>query len=157
MKKQFLLLCLPALLLGCATYKTKYTGDNQVPDRPPAKEVAHTFYLIGDAGLSPTGTMNPALKAFQARLAKADSNSTAIFLGDNIYPAGLPDPRDSTQAYLQAKNNLDAQLQTLAGFPGRPLFIPGNHDWYNRGPQRPGKGGGIYKGCPWRQGCFYAR
>ena len=135
MKKQFLLLCLPSLLLGCATYKTKYTGDNQVPDRPPAKEVAHTFYLIGDAGLSPKGTMNPALKAFQARLAKADSNSTAIFLGDNIYPAGLPDPGDSTQAYLQAKNNLDAQLQALTGFPGRPLFIPGNHDWYNEGPK----------------------
>ncbi|HAI36641.1 MAG TPA: phosphoesterase, partial [Maribacter sp.] len=49
------------------------------------------------------------------------------------YPAGLPDPKDSTQAYIEAKNHLDAQIKTLENFKGRPLFIPGNHDWYTEG------------------------
>ncbi len=121
------------LITGCATISTKYVDDKFAVDVTESKEISHTFYLIGDAGLSPIGGMNPALRIFKAKLDKADKNSTAIFLGDNIYPAGLPDPKDSTIAYLEAKNHLDAQLKTLDNFKGRPLFIPGNHDWYTEG------------------------
>ena len=60
-------------------------------------------------------------------------NSTAIFLGDNIYPAGFASKKNSSEAYFEAKNNIDAQLATLENFKGRPLFIPGNHDWYSEG------------------------
>ncbi|WP_273568205.1 metallophosphoesterase [Maribacter halichondriae] len=97
------------------------------------KKISHTFYLIGDAGLSPMGGMNPALKIFKKRLDHANENSTAIFLGDNIYPSGLPDPKDSTIVYRTAKSHLDAQLNTLENFKGHPFFIPGNHDWYTEG------------------------
>ena len=133
MPKHFALIALAALLFtACATYKTKYKeGDGS--DFKPNREVSHTFYLIGDAGLSPMNDMNKALKIFKKRLDQADENSTALFLGDNIYPAGLPDPKDSTAAYLKAKNDLDAQLKTLENFKGKPLFIPGNHDWYTEG------------------------
>ena len=118
---------------SCATYKPKYAKEMDMNDIPASKEVTHTFYLIGDAGKSPMGEMNPALKLFKKRLDNAKENSTAIFLGDNIYPAGMPDRKGSTQAYLAAKNNIDAQLNTLDNFKGRPIFIPGNHDWYNQG------------------------
>ncbi|MGB5437470.1 MAG: metallophosphoesterase, partial [Maribacter sp.] len=118
---------------SCATYKTKYAVETESKDVPTTKSVSHTFYLIGDAGKSPMGDMNPALKGFKERLDQADENSTAIFLGDNIYPAGMPDKKDSTAAYISAKNNITAQLQTLENFKGRPIFIPGNHDWYNEG------------------------
>ncbi len=121
------------LITGCATISTKYADDKFAVDVAESKEISHTFYLIGDAGLSPLGGMNPALRIFKEKLDKAEKNSTAIFLGDNIYPAGLPDPKDSTIAYLEAKNHLDAQLKTLDNFKGRPLFIPGNHDWYTEG------------------------
>tara|TARA_R110002051_G_scaffold143507_6_gene216506 strand:+ start:15460 stop:19176 length:3717 start_codon:yes stop_codon:yes gene_type:complete len=121
------------LITSCATYTTKYADENYANDVNEAREISHTFYLIGDAGLSPMGGMNPALKIFKDKLDKAGKNSTAIFLGDNIYPAGLPDPKDSTIAYNTAKNHLDAQLKTLVNFKGRPLFIPGNHDWYTEG------------------------
>ena len=133
-QKHFLLIASIFLLFtGCATIKTKYIDTASVEDRESDKEVAHTFYLIGDAGLSPMGEMNTVLKIFKNKLEKADKNSTAIFLGDNIYPAGLPDPKDSTVAYRTAKNHLDAQLKTLEEFKGKPLFIPGNHDWYTEG------------------------
>ncbi|SDL70462.1 metallophosphoesterase [Kriegella aquimaris] len=133
-QKHFLLIASFFLLLsGCATMNTKYADSEGEKDKKSDKEVAHTFYLIGDAGLSPIGGMNAALKIFKNKLEKADKNSTAIFLGDNIYPAGLPDPKDSTVAYRIAKNHLDAQITTLEKFKGKPLFIPGNHDWYTEG------------------------
>jgi hypothetical protein len=77
--------------------------------------------------------MKDALKLFKRKLDSADENSTVIFLGDNIYPAGMPDPIDSTEAYFKAKNDIDAQLKTLENFKGKPIFIPGNHDWYTEG------------------------
>jgi hypothetical protein len=133
MKKYYAYILIFLFITGCATYDTKYVDEQHAIDVNVTKEISHTFYLIGDAGLSPMGGMNPALKIFKDKLDKAAENSTAIFLGDNIYPAGLPDPKDSTVAYLTAKNHLDAQLKTLDNFKGRPLFIPGNHDWYTEG------------------------
>ncbi len=133
MRKHLLPLILAILVAGCATYKPKYLSDEGREDVPTSKEIEHTYYLIGDAGLSPLGGQNEALKAFENRLEKANKNSTAIFLGDNIYPAGLPDKKDSTVAYILAKSHLDAQIQTVENFKGRPLFIPGNHDWYTEG------------------------
>ncbi|QCW98631.1 phosphoesterase [Aggregatimonas sangjinii] len=131
--KHFILIVLLALFTGCATYKSKYLDTANADDAPTTKEVSHTFYLVGDAGLSPFGGMNKALTIFKDRLDKADENSTAIFLGDNIYPAGMPDKKDSTAAYVNAKNDLDAQLKTLENYKGKPFFIPGNHDWYTEG------------------------
>ena len=133
MKKYYIYLLLLIFLTGCATYKSKYVDEKEAKDISSDKEVAHTFYLIGDAGLSPIGGMNAALKIFKERLANADENSTAIFLGDNIYPAGLPNPKDAKIAYKKAKSHLDAQLKTLEHFEGKPIFIPGNHDWYAQG------------------------
>lgn len=132
-RKHFSIIALAVLFIGCATYTTKYEDKKDAVDVSVKKEVLHTFYLIGDAGLSPMGGMNPALKIFKNRLDTADKNSTAIFLGDNIYPAGLPDSKDSTVAFRIAKNHLDAQLNTLDDFKGHPIFIPGNHDWYTEG------------------------
>ncbi|WP_313784004.1 metallophosphoesterase [Flagellimonas profundi] len=133
MKKHYLLLFLMVLASGCATYETKYAKPFSIYPASDDREVEHTFYLIGDAGKSPMGDLNPTLKAFKNVLDDADANSTVIFLGDNIYPAGLPDKKDSTIAYLEAKNHLDAQLSTLKHFKGKKLFIPGNHDWYTDG------------------------
>lgn len=133
MKKYYAVIILLVFITSCATYKTKYLDTKPATDVRTDKEIAHTFYLIGDAGLSPIGGMNPALKIFKQKLDLANKNSTAIFLGDNIYPAGLPNPKDSKAAYREAKSHLDAQLKTLQNFKGTPLFIPGNHDWYAEG------------------------
>lgn len=133
MKKYYFALTVALIFSSCATYTSKFLVDAPQEDSANDKQVVHTVYLIGDAGLSPENAMNPPLKSFQSALNKADKNSTAIFLGDNIYPAGLPDKKDSTRAFRTAKSHLDAQLKTLDNFEGRPLFIPGNHDWYNEG------------------------
>ncbi len=126
-----------ALLLtgleSCATYAPKYADAQMLRSSPMPGEVRHRVFLIGDAGLSPRDSMNPVLQRFRDRLSGASENSTALFLGDNIYPAGLPDPKKDPEGYYMARSNLDAQLNTLEDFEGRPVFIPGNHDWYSNG------------------------
>ena len=97
MKKHYFILFLWVLAMGCATYETKYAEPFSVYNVLDEKEVEHTFYLIGDAGKSPIGDLNPTLKAFKKVLDQANANSTALFLGDNIYPAGLPDKKDSCE------------------------------------------------------------
>lgn len=133
MKKYYLIVPCISLLVGCATYSTKYAEPGTIAPIAGNGEVLHTFYLIGDAGLSPMDSLNPALQIFKGKLQNATKNSTALFLGDNVYPAGLPSKKDSSEAYILAKNHLDAQLKAVDGFKGQPIFIPGNHDWYNEG------------------------
>lgn len=133
MKKYYLVVISILFLTSCATYVPKYKNKGQQVETKTTKEISHTFYLIGDAGLSPMGEMNPVLKAFNKKLKRADANSTAIFLGDNIYPAGFADKKENPKEHKEAKNHLDAQLQSLEGFKGKPMFIPGNHDWYTDG------------------------
>ena len=116
------------LLNACATYTTQIKNKNfstQFPD----KEIDHTFYLIGDAGNSAIGTSSIALQSFKKELSIAKENSTAIFLGDNIYEKGLPKKSHENRAY--AEHQLNVQTDVVKDFKGKTIFIPGNHDWYS--------------------------
>ena len=126
--KYFIILFLFILPSACATYNTQIKNNNfstQFPD----KEIDHTFYLIGDAGNSAIGTSTIALQSFKQNLSKASKNSTAIFLGDNIYPKGLPKKGHKNRAF--AEHQLDIQTEAVQNFKGETIFIPGNHDWYS--------------------------
>ncbi|MEJ2583848.1 MAG: metallophosphoesterase [Robiginitalea sp.] len=127
------LILLFVMMGACATYAPKYQDAELSVEVRDTLPVSHTFYLIGDAGLSPADSLNPVLLRLRDRLVMAQENSTVIFLGDNVYPSGLPGPKKSPKAYREAQSNLDAQLKTLENFKGRPVFIPGNHDWYSKG------------------------
>lgn len=83
-----------------------------------SQQVVHTVYLIGDAGKNTSA--NKTLLALQSELEK-ETTGTVIFLGDNIYPAGLVSKKDEAK--------LLAQLQSVSSFPGNVMVIPGNHDW----------------------------
>jgi hypothetical protein len=114
---------------SCATFKAQYAKDVVQSPTPSDKELMHSFYLIGDAGNSELGTSSEALKAFKTALLKADKNSTAIFLGDNIYEKGLP--KKSSEDYELAKHRIKIQTEAVKDFKGQTVFIPGNHDWYS--------------------------
>lgn len=89
-------------------------------------KVNHVVYLIGDAGEidipQPT-----SLNLLAAQLKNESAKSTVIFLGDNIYPRGLP-PLESPERD-EAEESLNAQLNVIKDHKGTALFIPGNHDW----------------------------
>ncbi|MEO1434472.1 MAG: metallophosphoesterase, partial [Bacteroidota bacterium] len=95
--------------------------------------VVHTIYLIGDAGEPELDPLEPALASLQTHLEASDEHSTVVFLGDNIYPVGLPvhDPEEGekSEERLIAEAKLKAQLDILKDFKGQPFFIAGNHDW----------------------------
>ena len=53
-----------------------------------------------------------------------------VFLGDNVYPAGIPE--EGRAEYADARRRLADQVNTIpAGVRG--VFIPGNHDWAQSG------------------------
>jgi len=54
------------------------------------QDIAHTLYLLGDTGLPHTDRPDALFSFLKAKLKVASSNTTVVFLGDNIYPNGLP-------------------------------------------------------------------
>ncbi|MFN6944134.1 MAG: metallophosphoesterase [Cytophagaceae bacterium] len=92
----------------------------------PDAEVFHSIYLIGDAGEPQLGQQEPVLQLLRQHL-EGDSNSSVIFLGDNIYRRGLPAEGASNRE--QAEQRLTEQLLILENYKGRPFFVSGNHDW----------------------------
>ncbi|NUQ25577.1 MAG: metallophosphoesterase [Saprospiraceae bacterium] len=127
------LLAAMVILSACGDYRLHLSKNATKPESvqlPPESEVAHTIYLIGDAGYSPENGTAAPLAALQHHLDKAPANSSVIFLGDNIYPSGLPPRKADDRA--EAEHNLLTQLDILKNYKGQPYFIPGNHDWrYN--------------------------
>ena len=113
---------------SCATYKPQYK-DSVTQSEAPDKDLVHSFYLIGDAGNADLGQSTEALKAFKEALTKASKNSTAIFLGDNIYEKGFL--KKSDPEYELAKHRIKIQTEAVKDFKGKTVFIPGNHDWYS--------------------------
>ncbi|MFI0430356.1 metallophosphoesterase [Mariniflexile sp. HMF6888] len=113
---------------ACATYNPQYKDSNW-EKKSFQKDIAYSFYLIGDAGNSPLGTSSKALEAFKNALSKATEQSTAIFLGDNVYPKGLPKKKDQNRVF--AEHQLNVQTEAVENFKGKTIFIPGNHDWYS--------------------------
>lgn len=86
------------------------------------------MYLIGDAGNDSPEHPAPVLEYLKMKLATEPKTSSALFMGDNIYEYGMPPAEDSAKRKV-AEYRIDSQLETLKDFKGRPIFMPGNHDW----------------------------
>ncbi len=132
-QNKLLLIVLLLIASSCATYAPQYKNPNRTVNFPTDKEIETQFYLIGDAGYSPLGGMSPGLTAAKEAIGDENSeNDYALYLGDNIYPEGMPVKGDKERKY--AENSLNGQLLAVEEFKGTTYFIPGNHDWYNEHP-----------------------
>lgn len=131
-KKFYSLFFIVFFISSCATYAPQFKDKEANPVYPSGKKIEKTFYLVGDAGLSPMGGMSDALTTFQNYL-KNEKNpgNYTIFLGDNIYPAGM-DPEGNPKR-KESENMIDAQHRAVRNYKGQTIFIPGNHEWYNDG------------------------
>lgn len=121
------LLCSAVLAVACTATVRKAAS---VVPLPPAPSVETRLYLIGDAG-SPDPQGEPVLEALSRELAQAPQQSLAVFLGDNVYPRGLPDPSAPDRA--DGERKLGAQIDAVVTAGAHGLFIPGNHDWDRHG------------------------
>ncbi|WP_333820694.1 BamA/TamA family outer membrane protein [Ohtaekwangia sp.] len=84
-----------------------------------------SIYLIGDAG-EPDLATNGLKEALQKNY-DPKTPAAVIFLGDNIYPKGMPEVNNRSRA--EAEQILRSQINLLQGFNAQVYFVPGNHDW----------------------------
>lgn len=119
--------------ISCAVQNADY-GKNakHFAENPTIKDsIIHTFYLVGDAGNLDQDEAFHNMNILKDSLSKASENSTLMFLGDNIYPVGMPKKDDKNRGLAEKK--MDNQISLSNQFKGKTIFIPGNHDWYNNG------------------------
>lgn len=95
-------------------------AQKKTPDSLQARIV-----LIGDAGAFTNGKQ-PVLEGVQSTI-PFDAKTTIIYLGDNIYHAGLPD--ETAPDYYLKKAVLDSQINIADNTKAKVYFLPGNHDW----------------------------
>jgi hypothetical protein len=135
-------LALP-LAAGCSHTEPFIRGPRAVR-APPLAAVDHRLILIGDAG-APNPDGEPALELLEQRVRIAPRRTTVVFLGDNVYETGMPEPTvlegTAVEAVLDrvlltlfesrrdAERRLKAQVKAVRVPGARAVFIPGNHDW----------------------------
>ncbi|MCM4158797.1 phosphoesterase [Antarcticibacterium flavum] len=136
MKKnnKFLTFLLLIILTGCSTSNPKYREGEPKQNfgYPTNKEIEKSFYLLGDGGYAQPGGTSEGLIALKSYMDSVQvKDNYTMFLGDNIYPDGMP--HEEARDREQAEYRLDAQLDAIEKYDGNVIFIPGNHDWYNKG------------------------
>jgi hypothetical protein len=99
-----------------------------VPASEPARaidSVETRVFLIGDAGGAIPA--DPVLEALRTEAGRDPRRSIVVFLGDNVYPAGLP--AAGRPGHESAAARLRAQVDAVREAGSRGVFVPGNHDW----------------------------
>lgn len=99
--------------------------------------ITQRIYLIGDAGDLSNGESHPVVDWLKKNVNWNDERNSAIYLGDNIYPLGLPMKGEA--GYDYSKKIIDYQLSPFLNTKGKAYFVMGNHDWEN------GKLGGLQR------------
>lgn len=118
-------------IISCATHKIQPKSTTVVEKSIVGvdKETVNIF-LIGDAGKKDKdGNAPKALRLLEQKFSNADQNDLLLFLGDNIYPNGFPTANETKMN--KAEKLLKFQTEVAQKFPGKTIFIPGNHDWYS--------------------------
>lgn len=99
-----------------------------MPENTP-KNKPYEIFLIGDTGSIARSKPDQVMETLCAHLDPAQE-SAVIFLGDNIYPRGLPEKEHLLRS--DAEFALQAHKNALENYHGKVVFISGNHDW-NKG------------------------
>jgi hypothetical protein len=94
-------------------------------------EIESSLFLIGDAGEPDPRERSKVLDSLAAHVSKDPQKALVVFLGDNVYPDGIPE--EGQAAYADARRRLAVQVNSIP--PGvRTIFLPGNHDWAGSEP-----------------------
>ena len=88
--------------------------------------IDNVVFLVGDAG-EPESNTSSVFDALLKLVKPVEEKSTIIFLGDNIYPGGIPNINE--EGNIEAKAIISYQLNRLKSSKAKTYYIPGNHDW----------------------------
>lgn len=125
-------LLLSGLLLGsCATFQSQKGKEvREITDNfSDASQNSHRYILIGDAGNWEESESASTFELLEKYLVKSDTATTLLFMGDNVYPYGIP--AENAEDYNRAVSKLNRQIEVAKKNKGKSIFIPGNHDWYS--------------------------
>jgi hypothetical protein len=90
--------------------------------------ISQRIFLVGDAG-GLEASQQPVVNWLQKHVDWNDEKNTVIYLGDNVYPLGLP--MEGEPGYAEAKRILDSQIDLVRDKKAKAFFVMGNHDWNN--------------------------
>ena len=137
--RAFAALACGLLVAACAKKPLPELPGAMIPQPLPA-EVESVVFIVGDMGAavwdrSPMPRRMARDVEWWSRALDRDSSVAVVFLGDNIYPAGLHDVTD--ERWVQDSIHLETQVRILAGPLARQnkafgVFVAGNHDWGNK-------------------------
>jgi hypothetical protein len=94
-------------------------------DIAPA-EIETSVFLIGDAGQPDPHEVGAPLDSLAVQAALAPGRTIIVFLGDNVYPEGIPE--EGSAQWADARRRLEAQVNAVPR-GARGIFLPGNQDW----------------------------
>jgi hypothetical protein len=132
-------------LAACAKHSYTPPPVHSGVREPVPDSIESVVYLVGDAGEA-TGEspvlrrLHREVEQWSASLGRPGS-VIVLYLGDNVYPAGMRDRRDP--GWPQDSLHLQAQIDVVSGpnaigRRARAIFIAGNHDWGHM-PGEPGR------------------
>jgi hypothetical protein len=90
--------------------------------------VVRRLFLVGDAGALMDGHQ-PVCDWLRQRVDWNDTTNILIYLGDNIYPGGMPPEGGAGRE--EAMQILEDEVSVVAGKKAKAFFVPGDHDWRN--------------------------
>jgi hypothetical protein len=94
----------------------------------PEAEIETTLFFLGDAGEPDPRQVGSPLDSLAVQAAVAPERTIIVYLGDNVYPDGIP--AEGAAEWADARRRLEAQVRAVP--PGvRGILVPGNHDWAN--------------------------
>ena len=104
------------------------------PTSRPDTKPDFTLFLLGDTGNPHCA--EPVNDHFYSKLLKHQTESAVVFLGDNVYPNGIPSNSGKKKDIAQAK--LKIHLDQLVEYSHRTYFVAGNHDYHKafKSPKR---------------------
>ena len=128
---------------GCA-YTQPFMVATLTSAPPTPAAIDHRLLLIGDAG-DPDPDGEPTLYALEKQVQLLPTRTTVVFLGDNVYETGMPEPTPIegtvTEEVLDeallnmfasrrdSERRVKAQVKAVDVRGARAIFVPGNHDW----------------------------
>ena len=119
--------------------------------------IDHRLILIGDSG-DANPDDEPALDLLEERVRVAPYQTTVVFLGDNVYETGMPDPTDLEGTAIEAvldevTGQLEGCFSALNGLPGKAGQSLTENDWLMSIRSRVGIPGGT---CEFDLPAYYA-
>jgi hypothetical protein len=100
-----------ATLCSCSHFSPYYRADRaRTVAAVDDAQIDHRLLLVGDAG-EPAFDGEPTLRLLRHRVGLLPERTSVVFLGDNIYERGMPDP-------------IEPEKDTAAGAPGEDETVP---------------------------------